>query len=97
MSSTLATVITGASSGIGESLARQLAASEPQALVLVARRTDKLSRLAQELKTHHGVRVETIGLDLEKPGASAELVTAVQALGLEIEVAPEAWTVKPAL
>ena len=84
MSSTLATVITGASSGIGESLARQLAASEPQALVLVARRTDKLSRLAQELKTHHGVRVETIGLDLEKPGASAELVTAVQALGLEI-------------
>ena len=33
---TLATVITGASSGIGEALAKQLAASEKQALVLDA-------------------------------------------------------------
>lgn len=85
MSTTLATVITGASGGIGEALARQLAASEQQTLVLVARRADKLALLAQELKTHHGVRVETIGLDLEKPGSSAELLKTVQSLGLEID------------
>ena len=85
MSTTLATVITGASSGIGEALAKQLAASEKQALVLVARRADKLALLAQELKTQHGVRVEVIGLDLEKPGAAAELIQAVSALGLETD------------
>ena len=48
--SNLATVITGASSGIGEELAKQLAAQEQQTLVLVARRADKLQALAAQLK-----------------------------------------------
>lgn len=80
-----ATVITGASSGIGEALARQLAAAEPQSLVLVARRGDKLAALAEELRQAHGRRVEVIALDLEQPGAAGELVAQVAARGLAID------------
>lgn len=83
--SPLATVITGASSGIGESLARQLATREDQTLVLVARREDKLQALATELNKAHGTRVEVIGLDLEKPGAASQLIAAVESRGLAID------------
>lgn len=82
---TLATVITGASSGIGEALARQLAQSEKNVLVLVARRTEKLQTLAAELTTAQGLRVESLALDLEKPGASAELLQAIARMGLEVD------------
>ena len=81
----LATVITGASSGIGEELAKQLAAQEKQAMVLVARRKEKLQELAQQLASEHGIRVEVVGLDLEKPGSSQQLLDAVAGLGLEID------------
>jgi short-subunit dehydrogenase len=81
----LATVITGASSGIGEALARRLAASEPQALVLVARRADRLAALAAELRKAHGRRVEVISVDLEQPGAAATLLQQVADLGLAID------------
>lgn len=85
MSQPLATVITGASSGIGEALARRYAAQEKQALVLVARREDKLKALATELRQQHGLRVDVIGLDLEQPGAAQKLVDAVAALDLGID------------
>lgn len=81
----LATVITGASSGIGEAIARRLAAEEKQTLVLVARRAEKLSALAQELQQAHGVRVDVLALDLEKPGAAQELVDEVAVRGLTID------------
>jgi short-subunit dehydrogenase len=84
-SSRLATVITGASGGIGEALARELARREPQTLVLVARRRDKLAGLAAELVQQHQRRVEIVVLDLEQPGAAAALIAAVAALDLEIE------------
>ncbi len=83
--SLLATVITGASGGIGEALARRLAAEEKQALVLVARRAGKLAALADELQETHGLRVEVIALDLEKPGAAKTLVDEVAARGLAID------------
>lgn len=81
----LATVITGASSGIGAALARRLARDESQALVLVARRADKLEALAAELRRDHGRRVDVVALDLEQPGASARLMAAVEAGGLSVD------------
>ena len=56
-------LITGASGGIGEGLARRFAADGSR-LVLVARRGDKLQQLATELQSLRGVEHIVIPLDL---------------------------------
>lgn len=56
-------IITGASSGIGAELARQLA-ERGHSLILVARRVDKLEVLASELVAAHGIEVEVYPCDL---------------------------------
>lgn len=81
---TLATVITGASSGIGEALAH-LFAPEQQALVLVARRKDKLESLAKELNSKHGVKVHVIAQDLQQFGAAAALMAEIANLKLTVD------------
>ena len=56
-------VITGASSGIGEEFARQLAA-RGHGVFLVARREDRLRKLADDIAREHGVRAEVAACDL---------------------------------
>lgn len=56
-------LVTGASSGLGESFARQLAAAGND-LVVVARRREPMEKLASELSAAHGTGTEVLVADL---------------------------------
>ena len=78
-------LLTGASSGIGTEIARQLAA-RGQGVTLVARSEEKLRALAGELAAAHGIRAEVLACDLADAAARASLPDRVAALGLAVNV-----------
>lgn len=78
-------LITGASSGIGEVLARCFANARHD-VILVARSADKLKALARELEVAHGVSALAQSADLSVPGAAAKLFAALQAKGRHVDV-----------
>ncbi len=78
-------VVTGASSGIGEEFARQLA-SRGYDLVLVARRTDRLEKLAQIVTSVHGVDCAPIQADLSDPQQREKLCDDLKADWSRIDI-----------
>ena len=78
-------LVTGASSGIGAEIARQLA-RRGHALVLAARRSERLEDLASELASAHGIRSESVAVDLIDPSARDALAARIDELGLEVGV-----------
>lgn len=78
-------LVTGASSGIGVEIARQLA-RRGHGLVLAARREERLRELAAELHGEHGVRAEPLRADVETQSGRDELADAVATLGLDVEI-----------
>jgi len=77
-------LVTGASSGIGEALARRIA-RDGRHLVLVARRADRLGALSRALEAEHGIRAHVVVQDLLQPGAAAALVDDLHARGLVVD------------
>jgi hypothetical protein len=84
-SETATALVTGASSGIGEAIARQIA-SRGHGLTLVARREDRLRELASDVAKKHGVRAEVISADLGDPPARDRLAGQIAEMGLEVEI-----------
>jgi short-subunit dehydrogenase len=78
------TLITGASAGIGNELARVFAANGHR-VVLVARREDRLTKLADEIMALGGPRPMVIPCDLEQPDAGDKIEAALATEGVEVE------------
>lgn len=78
-------LITGASKGIGRSLATVLAEKKYN-LILVARSTSELQVVSSELISKYGVQVEYLALDLSTPTAAGELFEWVQKNGFNISI-----------
>jgi short-subunit dehydrogenase len=77
-------LVTGASSGIGADLARELARGGHD-LVLAARRVEPMTALAGELATY-GATATVIAADLAQPGAADRLAGELASRGLAVDV-----------
>jgi uncharacterized protein len=78
-------LVTGASSGIGEAIARRFARAGFD-LVLVARSAAKLEALAGSLARAHGVKAWVVPADLSQPGAAQKLGAAMKRARRPIDV-----------
>ncbi len=78
-------LVTGASSGIGLEICRELA-SRGCKPVLVARREERLNELAKVLKNDFGIEAPVIAMDLLEANATEKLYKKTSDAGLEIDI-----------
>jgi len=76
-------LVTGASGGIGEAIAHQLAASGED-VVLVARSAERLEQVARAIRDASGRDILTIAADLEEPGAAERLAARLAEADLSV-------------
>lgn len=83
-------VVTGASSGIGKSTAKEFARTSPKnlKLILTARRIDSLNQVAAEIKEEvgDGVKVLPVKLDISNPEEVKNFVPSLPEEFKEIDV-----------
>ena len=77
-------LVTGASGGIGEAMARQLARAGAR-LLLTARSEARLNELAEEF-SHLGTEAHVFAHDLGEPGAAGTLYDRITEAGHEVDV-----------
>jgi hypothetical protein len=78
-------LITGASSGFGEEFARQYA-EQGHALILVARRLDRLQAIAEAIRQQHRVEVVVEQVDLSDVTAIVQLQERLRERGIAIDI-----------
>ena len=84
-SSASTALVTGASSGIGADIARQLA-ERGHGVTLVARREDRLAALAEEIESKLHVRTDVIACDLSDAASRERLVGEIRARGRAVSI-----------
>jgi short-subunit dehydrogenase len=77
-------LITGASAGIGAAFARVYAAHGWD-VALTARRTDRLTSLADEIRLRYGVETLTITQDLADPAAPEKILAEIEGHGRVVD------------
>ena len=83
-------LITGASSGIGVVFAREYA-SRGYDLIIAARRTDRLNKVATAITKDTGVAVTVVASDLSVPNSAAKLAKAVGSTPVDVLVNNAGW------
>lgn len=78
-------LVTGASFGIGEAFARRLAA-EGANVIVTARSQDRLAKLAEELRTRHGVKVSVVVADLAEDSGPETILRATEGSGQPVDL-----------
>ncbi|HEX3473310.1 MAG TPA: SDR family oxidoreductase [Silvibacterium sp.] len=78
-------LVTGASAGIGEALAVELAAAGTN-LILTARRVERLQALAERLGSEYKIQTQVIPSDLADPDAPQLLFDATEERGTAVDV-----------
>jgi uncharacterized protein len=78
-------VVTGASAGIGEAIAVELAEAGVN-VVLSARRRERLALLAERLRSRNGIQAQVVVADLALPQAPQQIFDATEGAGLQVDV-----------